>query len=225
VRRLSRRYHFLGKFGIFAGLRVESTKESFDAFAVDTANNIQPISSSHRYTDFLPSLQTRYEFTPNLIARAIYSSTIGRPGFNQLSPSLNINLLQNSASQGNPDLKPTHSHNIDLSIEDYLAGAGILSFGVFYKDLQDYIVSTSTTRTYPNNGIFAGLIGRQFDLALDRQKHRECDAVLREGGSVGRSPRGKLHLAQSLCHIRHSRNGCLFRSAAFVGSWFEVYRV
>jgi TonB-dependent receptor len=77
-----------------------------------------------------------------------------------LSPALNINLLQNSASQGNPDLKPTHSHNIDLSIEDYLPGAGIVSLGFFYKDLQDYIIPTSTTRSYPNNGIFAGLTGR-----------------------------------------------------------------
>jgi len=33
-----------------------------------------------------------------------------------------------------------------------LPGGGILSFGVFYKDLQDYIVTTRTTQTFPNTG-------------------------------------------------------------------------
>jgi TonB-dependent receptor len=153
-------YQFgFGKLGIFTGLRVESTKSTFDAFAVTDQNAIQPVSSYHRYTDFLPSLQTRYEFTPSLVGRAIYSSTIGRPGYNQQSPALNINLPANLVSQGNPNISPIHSHNIDLSIEDYLPEAGILSFGLFYKDLQDYIVPTVTQQTFPTTGIFAGLSG------------------------------------------------------------------
>jgi TonB-dependent receptor len=62
-------------------------------------------------------------------------------------------------SQGNPNIKPIHSHNIDLSIEDYLPHAGILSLGAFYKDLKDYIVPFRTTQKFPNTGIFAGLQG------------------------------------------------------------------
>jgi TonB-dependent receptor len=153
-------YQFgFGNLGIFAGLRIEATKSAFDAFAVTDTNQIQPISTDHKYTDYLPSLQTRYEFSPTLVGRAIYSSTIGRPGYNQESPSLNINLPANLVSQGNPDIKPTHAHNIDLSIEDYLRGGGILSFGVFYKSLQDYIVPAATTQTFPNSGLFAGFTG------------------------------------------------------------------
>ncbi|GAC1499710.1 MAG: TonB-dependent receptor [Steroidobacteraceae bacterium] len=153
-------YQFgFGKVGLFTGLRVEHTKEVFDAFAVNQNNEIAPVSSQHSYTDVLPSLQSRFEFTPSLIGRAIYSSTIGRPGYNQLSPALNINIPANLVSLGNPNLKPTHSHNIDLSIEDYLPKAGILSFGVFYKNLKDYIVPLRTTQTFPNTGIFAGITG------------------------------------------------------------------
>jgi TonB-dependent receptor len=153
-------YQFgFGKLGIFTGVRIEATRSQFDAFAVNDANQIQPISTKHSYTDVLPSLQTRYEFTPTLIARAIYSSTIGRPGYNQQSPALNINIPANLVSQGNPNIKPIHSHNIDLSIEDYLPHAGILSAGVFYKDLKDYIVPFRTTQRFPNTGIFAGLQG------------------------------------------------------------------
>ena len=153
-------YQFgFGKLGIFGGLRVESTHSAFDAFAVDQSNNITPISSTHNYTDFLPSLQTRYEFSPSIVGRAIYSNTIGRPGYNQESPSLNINLPANLVSQGNPNIKPTHSDNIDLSIEDYLSRGGILSLGLFYKNLKDYIVPTVTQQTFPNSGLFAGFTG------------------------------------------------------------------
>ncbi len=153
-------YQFgFGKLGIFTGVRVEQTRETFDAFIVNDSNQIAPVSSYHKYTDVLPSLQTRYEFTSSLVGRAIYSETIGRPGYNQQSPALQINIPANLVSLGNPNLSPTHSHNIDLSIEDYLPRAGVLSFGVFYKDLKNYIVPFRTTQTFPNTGIFAGLQG------------------------------------------------------------------
>ena len=159
-------YQFgFSKLGIFTGLRVEATKSAFDAFAVSAVDTthpvpmIQPVRSDHSYTDFLPSLQTRYEFSPTLVARAIYSSTIARPGYNQQSPSLNLILANNQASQGNPNIKPVHSHNIDLSIENYQPNGGIVSFGVFYKDLKDYIIPTITQSTFPNKGIFAGFTG------------------------------------------------------------------
>jgi TonB-dependent receptor len=153
-------YQFgFGKLGIFTGLRVEQTRTTFDAFAVTDTNVISPISSYHKYTDYLPSLQTRYEFSPSLIARAIYSETIARPGYNQQSPALNINLPANLVSQGNPNIKPIHAHNIDLSLEDYLPNAGIMSVGLFYKHLNDYIVPAVTNQTFPTTGIFAGFNG------------------------------------------------------------------
>ena len=62
-------------------------------------------------------------------------------------------------SLGNPNLNAAVSHNVDLSIEDYLPNAGILSFGVFYKDIKDYIVPLHTIQTFPNTGIFAGISG------------------------------------------------------------------
>jgi TonB-dependent receptor len=153
-------YQFgFGNLGLFTGVRVEHTKEDFAAFAVNDKFQIQPIASDHAYTNVLPSLQTRYEFTPSLIGRAIYSQTIARPGYNQLSPTLNINVPANLVSLGNPNLNAAVSHNVDLSIEDYLPDAGILSFGVFYKDIKDYIVPLHTIQTFPNTGIFAGISG------------------------------------------------------------------
>lgn len=148
-----------GKLGVFAGLRAEATKSRFDAFNVNSNNQVAPVSSQHSYTNFLPSLQLRYAFSDSLLGRAIYSSTIGRPGYNQQSPSLNINLPANLVSQGNPDIKPITSNNLDFSLEKYLPAGGIVSLGMFYKDLKNYIVPLGTTQTFPNQGLFAGFTG------------------------------------------------------------------
>src|ERR1700731_3715511 len=65
----------------------------------------------------------------------------------------------NLCVEGTPICKPIHAHNIDVSLEDYLPEAGIVSFGVFYKKLRDYIVPAVTNQTFPTTGIFAGFNG------------------------------------------------------------------
>ncbi|KAF3996593.1 TonB-dependent receptor [Glaciimonas immobilis] len=161
-------YQFgFGRLGVLTGLRAELTRAQFNGNAVstqvDSANNTtypsQRISADSKYTNYFPSLQARYEFAPSLIGRAIYSSTISRPGFNQTSAAMNINPGGDFVSQGNPGLKATTSNNIDLSIEHYLAQGGIASFGIFNKALSNYIVSKVSTQTFPNNGLFAGFTG------------------------------------------------------------------
>ncbi len=58
---------------------------------------------------------------------------------------------------GNPDLKPTKAISFDAAIEHYLPHAGIVSVGVFAKDIKDYIVTnaqqTTTQKTAGNLGL------------------------------------------------------------------------
>jgi len=161
-------YQFgFGKLGILTGLRAELTRATFRGNAVSTQTDssgnttypVQPVSANSNYSNFFPSLQMRYEFAPSLVGRAIYSSTIARPGFNQTSAAININPGGDFVSQGNPGLKPTTADNIDLSIEHYLSQGGIASFGVFNKSLSNYVVSKVSTQTFPNDGLFAGFTG------------------------------------------------------------------
>jgi len=157
-------YHLdRGPVGITAGARVESTRAAYTANAkgVDAAGSafISPTQASRSYTNFFPSAQLRYELESSLIARAAYSSTIARPGFNQVTPSLVINPSANFVTQGNPDLKPITANSFDLSIEKYLPQAGILSVGLFDKEFKNYIVNSQTDQTFPNNGLFAGFVG------------------------------------------------------------------
>ena len=57
---------------------------------------------------------------------------------------------------GNPNLKPATANSFDVSIEKYLPDAGILAFGIFDKEIKDYIVGNISNQTLPNNGLYPG---------------------------------------------------------------------
>ncbi len=152
-----------GPLGATGGVRVEATKGDYSAFgkSVDASGKtfVSPVNASKSYTNFFPSLQARYQIAPSLVARAAYSSTIARPGFNQVTPSLVVNPAANQVTQGNPDLKPITANSFDFSVERYLNDAGVLSIGVFDKEFKNYIANAVTNQTFPNNGLFAGFVG------------------------------------------------------------------
>jgi TonB-dependent receptor len=154
----------IDKLGILAGLRYERTEATyevnqptFDASGNSTGYiaNVQDRS----YGNFFPTIQARYEFAPDLIARAVYSKTIARPGFNQVAGSITVDPGAGTISTGNPALKPINSDNFDIDIEYYLGNGGIASAGIFHKELSDYIVRTAYREVNPTNGPLAGYNG------------------------------------------------------------------
>jgi TonB-dependent receptor len=137
-----------GPFGLVGGVRVERTTDKSNAFqeVTDAAGNTtaSPVAASKSYTNAFPSLQAKYEIQPKLITRATWSSTLARPGFNQSNVSKTIDYGSNQVTVGNPDLKPATANSFDLTIEKYLASAGILSLGIFDKEFKNYIVPNQT---------------------------------------------------------------------------------
>jgi TonB-dependent receptor len=153
-----------GPLGIIAGVRVERTKATYGGFKADTSGSpasascpildpgspvagIPPthvcaVTVDRSYTDFFPTAQARYEFQPDLIARLAVSSTIARPGFQQVTAATVVSGNGDTAT-GNPNLKPTKATGLDLDIEKYLPHAGIASLGFFAKDIKDYIVTNA----------------------------------------------------------------------------------
>ncbi|MDP9109368.1 MAG: TonB-dependent receptor, partial [Pseudomonadota bacterium] len=149
-----------GPLAVVGGVRYEKTHGRFDALGTTTDDIAPfPVTGSRQYSNFFPSLQAKYEVRPDLQVRAAYSSTIARPGFNQVNPSLFVDTGANIISRGNPALKPATANSFDLSIEQYLADAGVLSFGIFDKEIKDYIVSSIIND--PNGGgvVLSGLTG------------------------------------------------------------------
>ncbi len=110
------------------------------------------------YAKVFPSIHAKYSFTPNLLARASWATGIGRPNFTNIMPLETANYTNSTVSASNPDLKPQFVKNTDVTLEYYFEPVGMLSAGVFRKDITDFIYSDGggTIPTGPDNG-FNGL--------------------------------------------------------------------
>jgi TonB-dependent receptor len=99
------------------------------------------------YHDFYPSVNTSYSLRQDLLLRAAYAQTIGRPDLNNILPG--ITLSDVTAPPGNrlisvvnTGLKPWTSRNYDLSLESYAIKGAIASVGVFQKDIKNFFGAT-----------------------------------------------------------------------------------
>ena len=104
------------------------------------------------YAGNYPSLHLTYNYSANLIARASFAATYGRPDFTNVIPNTSIteldinndpNALDGRISVRNPELKPWSAKNYDLSLEYYTPQGGLFSAGLFRKTIRDFF-GTST---------------------------------------------------------------------------------
>ncbi|TQV81362.1 TonB-dependent receptor [Exilibacterium tricleocarpae] len=138
-----------GEHEVIAGLRLEHTEVDSKGLQRDADNlTAIPISQSGNYTNLLPAVIYRVNLEDDLVLRAAWTNTLGRPDFNQIAP---ISSLSREGSEGalfigNPDLEARESANFDLSLEYYFAQDALLSLAVFYKDIDNFIVERSEQR-------------------------------------------------------------------------------
>jgi TonB-dependent receptor len=139
----------LGAVTITPGLRYERTSLRDTGNALRGGSTIVPVSTKSDYEDFLPSLVVKVAPGDNVIVRLAYSRSLGRPEYNSLNPGGSISALgtDNSASFGNPNLKPYRADNLDAMGEWYFAEGGLLSIGAFAKFIKNPIFSQSTVLT------------------------------------------------------------------------------
>lgn len=133
---------------ILTGVRVETTRINSEANQVVTSGNtvtaINRIKDSASYTNVLPGVHARYSMVDDkLVLRASVTQAISRPPPGDLIPSRQENAQLNQRVIGNPNLKPAESDNFDLTAEYYLPPLGVISAGAFYKDISNFVFSTS----------------------------------------------------------------------------------
>ncbi|MAD64339.1 TonB-dependent receptor [Haliea sp.] len=103
----------------------------------DDLVTVTALNSTNSYTDVLPSVNVRYEMTDSVVARAAVSRSVVRPLFEAVASRVAVE--DNEASVGNPDLEPYSAWNYDLSLEYYPSEISVLSAGLFYKSIEDFI--------------------------------------------------------------------------------------
>jgi iron complex outermembrane recepter protein len=97
----------------------------------------QPVENT--YTDVLPSANFKWDLSKDLVARFAIARTMARPDYSALGGSVSLEDTTNTGNGGNPNLKPILSNNYDAAIEWYFAPSSLLSAGVFWLDLKNFV--------------------------------------------------------------------------------------
>jgi TonB-dependent receptor len=163
------------KFSFLAGVRLEATSIEYTGNEVlDGEQLIRTLTNTANYTNVLPGIHLRYAATPKTIIRAAWTNTLARPNYFDLVPYRNTVEEDEEIFAGNPNLNPTTSMNFDLMGEHYFKSVGLVSGGVFYKSIEDFIYvlqsedpATGFDFFQPQNGGTADLLG--FEVAFQRQ--------------------------------------------------------
>jgi TonB-dependent receptor len=168
------------KLSAIAGLRLESTSIDYQGNIYDVDNEeFSPALGDQSYSNFMPGLHLKYDANANSVVRFAWTNTIARPNYYDLVPYAFYSPDDEVLERGNPNLKATTAMNFDLMAERYYENVGLLSFGGFYKDLDNFVY-TITTQGYsdpqfgsnleysrPENGGTASVYG--FETSIQRQ--------------------------------------------------------
>ncbi|MFC3972801.1 TonB-dependent receptor [Maribacter confluentis] len=138
------------KFSVLAGLRIENTnleskgnrviyiEEDEDA-GIEEAIVVEEVNGENSYSNILPGVHFKYNLTNNTILRFAWTNTLARPNYQDLIPRAEVINEDKELVLGNADLSPTTSMNFDIMAEHYFQSVGLLSGGLFYKNIDDFI--------------------------------------------------------------------------------------
>ncbi|WP_344675973.1 TonB-dependent receptor [Sphingobacterium kyonggiense] len=130
------------KTTLILGARLEHTRIDYTGNSVLDEKDLKgTISNKFNYTNILPNLSIKHNFSDDFILRGAYSTGLARPNYYALAPFISVISEKSEISAGNPDLKATYSHNFDFMLEKYYRNIGLISGGLFYKNLKNFIYS------------------------------------------------------------------------------------
>ncbi len=134
------------------GLPLKNPDGSWQLITTDSAEQIRlqyqerAFHEGQSYGDFYPSLNLNYTITDNLILRAAYARTLGRPNIQYVVNGITIPELNErddddpvvSVTVGNPALKPWTADSYHLSLDSYHLKGGFGSVGVYRKYVSNF---------------------------------------------------------------------------------------
>ncbi len=118
--------------------------------------------TNKEYDGAYPSIHATYNVTENLLLRAAWAQTYGRPNFTDIIPRTVANTSATDPDEDdelkpgqyrgtlnvrNPALMPWTANNFDLSAERYTDSGGLISAGVFLKELRNFFGDASRRAT------------------------------------------------------------------------------
>jgi len=100
------------------------------------------------YDNWLPSFNLRFGLREDLVARFAAARVLSRPDLGVITPTTTVNANVRTINSGNPEVDPYLADQFDVSLEWYFNQESLLSLAFFYKDVKNFIVSTTSTETH-----------------------------------------------------------------------------
>jgi TonB-dependent receptor len=140
-------------FRFNTGVRYVHTDQALAA-PLFLAGGVQTAQTKRGYDAFLPSLNVSANIRNDLIFRLSGARTMTRANPSFMLPGSSFPTASLSPiNAGNPDLQPYFSDNVDLGLEWYTGGPGILAINAFSKDISNFTASASRQVPFGTLGI------------------------------------------------------------------------
>lgn len=184
-----------GHAQVIAGLRLEATCNRIEAYNLDQVQGERYTTDSSSFSNLLPSLHVNYDLDDKTKLRGAVWTSFARPDIARMSSAREYGYdtdpdgdgeqnpisqwILTSISQGNPNLKPMRSLNLDMSLEHYAGRTGAYSVALYYKHITNFLFRSSSSNirdgtlgenvnpegvaiSMPNNGKWAEVYGVEF---------------------------------------------------------------
>lgn len=159
-------------FHVNVGLRIVNTQLKVDQnqgtanptyYGTDSWNGVvkdfDTTSVQRSYTDFLPSVNVVVDATQEIKVRASAARVTSRQPLFDLGRGFATDFTRDAATdrflftsgnRGNASLDPFRAYQFDLGVEYYFGRQGLLSAGVFWKEVDSFVV-TQTVPVFVND--------------------------------------------------------------------------
>ncbi|MEA9884102.1 TonB-dependent receptor [Xanthomonas campestris pv. raphani] len=130
------------RWQVAGGVRLEQTRFGSAGLQASGAT-WTPVSAVRTYRNWLPSFAAQLQTSANGMLRIGASRSIGRPRLDQMALNggvLTLGSTPPTLNQGNPDLQPRRSQNLDLGHDwTFDDGGSLLSVALFHKTISNEI--------------------------------------------------------------------------------------
>lgn len=181
-----------GRAHVIAGLRVEATRNKIESYNLDQVQGERYTTDNSSFSNVLPSVHVNYDLDTRTKLRGAVWTSFARPDIARMSSAREYGYdtdpdgdgdenpisewILTSIAQGNPNLKPMRSLNLDMSLEHYAGNTGAYSVAIYYKHITNFLFRSSSSNirdgtlgenvnpegvaiSMPNNGKWAEVYG------------------------------------------------------------------
>lgn len=141
---------------------LDNRVEDDTAYANSLIYQERAYQTSQSYSDCYPSININYSITENLVLRAAYARTVGRPDVKYVAGGMSIPRPESEDAEeeqlirsryiriGNPGLEARTADSFHLSMDSYHFKGGFGSIGVYKKYVKNFFLEAAQPMTMEN---------------------------------------------------------------------------